>query len=80
MYFSPVFAIAYFGKQLVRNMAAKLQIKNDRINSFGGFFAIEQFRASGFILLVNNTLVVSSSKHTFDMQNNDFGWKRPPGC
>ena len=37
-YFTPIFAIAYFSKQLVRNMAAKIHIKNDRINSFGGIF------------------------------------------
>lgn len=39
------------------NMTAKVQIKNDTINSFGGiFFAIDQFRASRLAKLVNNTL------------------------
>ena len=39
------------------NMTAKVQIKNDRINCFGGiFFAIDQFRASRLAKLVNNTL------------------------
>jgi hypothetical protein len=38
-------------------MAAKIQIKNDTINSFGGiFFGIDQFRASRLAKLVNNTL------------------------
>ena len=38
-------------------MTAKVQIKNDTINSFGGiFFAIDQFRASRLAKLVNNTL------------------------
>ena len=38
-------------------MTAKIQIKNDTINSFGGiFFAIDQFRASRLAKLVNNTL------------------------
>ena len=38
-------------------MTAKVQIKNDRINCFGGiFFAIDQFRASRLAKLVNNTL------------------------
>ena len=35
-------------------MAAKIQIKNDRINSFGGiFFIIDQFRSSGLAALVD---------------------------
>ena len=56
-YFTPIFAIAYFSKQLVRNMAAKIQIKNDRINSFGGiFFIIDQFRSSGLAAVADNTL------------------------
>lgn len=39
------------------NMTAKVQIKNDTINSLGGiFFAIDQFRASRLAKLVNNTL------------------------
>ena len=38
-------------------MVAKVQIKNDRVSSFGGiFFAIDQFRASGLAQLVNKTL------------------------
>ena len=38
-------------------MAAKIQIKNDTINGFGGtFFAIDQFRASHLAELINNTL------------------------
>ncbi len=38
-------------------MAAKIQIKNDRINSFGGiFFIIDQFRSSGLAALADNTL------------------------
>ena len=38
-------------------MAAKIQIKNDTLNSFGGiFFAIDQFRASHLAELINNTL------------------------
>ena len=56
-YFSPIFAIAYFNKQLVSNMAAKILIKNERINSFGGiFFIIDQFRSSGLAALVVKTL------------------------
>ena len=38
-------------------MAAKIQIKNDRINSFGGiFFIIDQFRSSGLAAVADNTL------------------------
>ena len=40
-------------------MTAKIQIKNDRINSFGGFFfIIDQFRSSGLAALVDKILVI----------------------
>ena len=38
-------------------MAAKVQIKDDRINSFGGiFFVLDQFRASRLARMIDNTL------------------------
>ena len=93
-------------------MAANVQIKNDRINSFGGIsFIIDQCRSSGHAALVDKTLGIKeintrysysnvienltsvfvsggevvefynqrgTSERTFDMQNNDFGWKHLP--
>ena len=51
-------------------MAAKIQIKNDRINSFGGiFFSIDQFRASGLAQLVNNTLGVKGLNSKYKYSN-----------
>ena len=69
-YFSPIFAIAYFSKQLVRNMAAKIQIKNDRINSFGGiFFIIDQFRSSGLAALVDKILGIKGINTRYSYSN-----------
>lgn len=45
-------------------MAAKIQIKNDRINSIGGFFfIINQFRSSELAALVNKTMGFHGDKH-----------------
>ena len=69
-YFSPVFAIANFNKQLVRNMAAIIQIKNDRINSFGGiFFIIDQFRSSGLAALVDKILGINGINTRYSYSN-----------
>ena len=69
-YFSPIFAIAYFNKQLVRNMAAKIQIKNDRINSFGGiFFIIDHFRSSGLAALVDKTMGIKGINTRYSYSN-----------
>ena len=43
-------------------MAAKIQIKSDRINSLGGFFfIIDHFRSSGLAALVDKTLGIKGS-------------------
>ena len=69
-YFSPIFAIANFNKQLVRNMTAKIQIKNDRINSFGGiFFIIDQFRSSGLAALVDKILGIKGINTRYSYSN-----------
>ncbi|MBP5535366.1 MAG: hypothetical protein J6X62_01095 [Bacteroidales bacterium] len=40
-------------------MGAKVQIKNDSINNFGGFyFCIDHFRRSGLADIIDNTLVI----------------------
>ena len=69
-YFSPIFAIAYFNKQLVRNMVAKIQILDKQINSFGGiFYIISQFRSSGQAALINKTLGVKGINTKFSYSN-----------
>ena len=69
-YFSPIFAIAYFNKQLVRNMAAKIQILDKQINSFGGiFYIISQFRSSGQAALIDKTLGVKGINTKFSYSN-----------
>ncbi len=51
-------------------MTAKIQIKNDRINSFGGiFFAIDQFRASGLAQLIDNVLGVKGLNSKYKYSN-----------
>lgn len=51
-------------------MAAKIQIKNDRINSFGGiFFIIDQFRSSGLAALVDKILGVKGINTKFSYSN-----------
>ncbi len=51
-------------------MAAKIQIKNDGIHSFGGlFFIIDQFRASGLAQLVDNTLDVNGLNSKYKYSN-----------
>ena len=48
-------------------MAAKIHIKNDRINSFGGiFFIIDRFRSSGLAALVDKTLGIKVDKVRMD--------------
>ena len=43
-------------------MSAKVQIKNDTINNFGGFyFRIDHFRESGLVDVIDNTLGISGS-------------------
>lgn len=55
------------------NMAAKIQIKNDRINSFEGiFFIINQFHSSSLTALANKTLETSWINKIFLFQCN---WK-----
>lgn len=45
-------------------MGAKVLILDKRINSFGGiFFAIDQYRASGFASLSDKTLGTKGDKH-----------------
>ena len=58
-YFLPVFAIAQFNQQKVRNMAAKIQILDKQTNSFGGiFYVISQFRSSDQAALTDKKLGV----------------------
>ena len=65
-YFSPIFAIANFNKQLVRNTAAKIQILDKQINSFGGiFYVISQFCSSGQAALIDKTLGVKGINTKF---------------
>jgi len=47
-------------KKQMKNMAAKIQIKNDRINSFGVFFfIIEYYRFFCQVTSTNKTLRIS---------------------
>jgi hypothetical protein len=70
LYFSPVFAIAQFNKQLVRNTAAKIQILDKQINSFDGiFYVISQFRSTGQTNLIDKTLGVKGISKKFSFPN-----------
>ncbi len=63
-------------------MAAKIQILDKQINSFGGIIS----QSAHYGLRGSPKLPVTfdydnqrgSSERTFDMQNNDFGWKPLP--
>lgn len=51
-------------------MAAKIQIKNDSINSFGGiFFIINQFRSSGLAKLIDKVLGSKGINTKFSYSN-----------
>ena len=51
-------------------MAAKIQIINDRINSFGGiFFIIDQFRSSGLAALVDKILGIKGINTRYSYSN-----------
>ena len=54
----------------MRNLAAKIQILDKQINSFGGiFYVISQFRSSGQAALIDKTLGVKGINTKFSYSN-----------